>query len=227
MLWGNYSNNIMKTRELKVARIGNSRGVRLPASSLKRYSVGSALIMEERTEGILLRPVAGGAAKLSWEETAREMAASDEEWSEWDVLAGDGLDSVPWAPGKKARIGEKRAPYGRKPSARGEPIRRYEIRWADLGPARGAEMAEPRPVVVVSLDALNERLQTVTACPLTSRLHPAWRSRMTVRCAGRPAEIAVDQIRAFSRTRLGRRIGALSEAETAALRRLLTEMYGE
>jgi hypothetical protein len=41
----------MKTRELKVARIGNSRGVRLPASSLKRYSVGSVLIMEERADG--------------------------------------------------------------------------------------------------------------------------------------------------------------------------------
>jgi mRNA interferase MazF len=217
----------MKTKELKVARIGNSRGVRLPASSLKRYSVGSALIMEERTEGILLRPAAGGAAKLSWEETAREMAASDEDWSEWDVLAGDGLDSAPWTPGKKARIGEKRAPYGRKPSARGEPIRRYEIRWADLGPARGAEMAEARPVVVVSLDALNERLQTVTVCPLTSRLHPAWRSRMPVRCAGRQAEIAVDQIRAVGKARLGARIGALSEAEAAVLRRLITEMYGE
>lgn len=217
----------MKTKELKVARIGNSRGVRLPASSLKRYLVGSALIMEERTEGILLRPVADDVAKLSWEETAREMAASDEDWSEWDVLAGDGLDSVPWAPGKKARVGEKRAPYGRKPSARREPIRRYEIRWADLGPARGAEMAEARPVVIVSLDALNERLQTVTICPLTSRLHPAWRSRMPVRCAGRPAEIAVDQIRAIGKARLGARIGVLSEVEAAALRRLITEMYGE
>lgn len=217
----------MKTRELKVARIGNSRGVRLPASSLKRYAVGSALIMEERSEGILLRPLAGGVAKLSWEETALEMAASDEDWSDWDVLAGDGLDSVPWAPGKKVRIGEKRIPYGRRPSARGEPIQRYEIRWADLGPSRGAEMAKERPVVVVSLDALNERSHTVTVCPLTSRLHPAWRSRMPVRCGGRPAEIAVDQIRALSKARLGARIGSLSEVEAAALRRLISEMYGE
>jgi mRNA interferase MazF len=217
----------MRTKELKVARIGNSRGVRLPASSLKRYLVGSALIMEERTEGILLRPVAGGVAKLSWEETAREMAAANEDWSEWDVLDGDGLDSAPWAPGKKARIGEKRASCGRKPSPRGEPIKRYEIRWADLGPARGAEMAEARPVVVVSLDALNERSRTVTVCPITSRLHPAWRSRMPVRCDGRPAEIAVDQIRALSKARLRARIGALAEGESASLRRLVTEMYGE
>jgi mRNA interferase MazF len=50
---------------------------------------------------------------------------------------------------------------------------------------------------------------------------------MPVRCAGRPAEIAVDQIRAIGKARLGARIGALSEAEAAALRRLITEMYGE
>ena len=81
--------------------------------------------------------------------------------------------------------------------------------------------------MIVSLDALNASLQTVTVCPLTSRLHPTWRSRLQVRCAGRPADIAVDQIRTVSRTGLGRRIGSLNESEAAALRRLITEMYGE
>jgi mRNA interferase MazF len=106
-------------------------------------------------------------------------------------------------------------------------VKRYEIRWAALDPARGGEMAKTRPVVIVSLDALNARLQTVTVCPLTSRLHPAWRSRLQVRCAGRPADIAVDQIRTVSKARLGRRIGALSDSQAAALRRVITEMYGE
>jgi mRNA interferase MazF len=217
----------MKTKELKVARIGNSRGVRLPASSLKRYAVGSVLIMEERTEGILLRPAAAGADKLSWEDTASEMAAANEGWSEWDVLDGDGLDTIPWEPIRKPKVREKSAPYGRKPVTRREAVKRYEIRWADLNPTRGAEMAKTRPVVIVSLDELNERLDTVACCPITSRLHPAWRSRMAIRCAGRPAEIAVDQIRTVSRARLGPRIGALSDGEASALRRLITEMFGE
>jgi mRNA interferase MazF len=217
----------MKRKELKVARIGNSRGIRLPAESLKRYSVGSVLIMEERTEGILLRPVGDTAEKLGWEDTAREMAAAGDDWSEWDVLDGDGLTAVPWELSKKGKVGEKRIPYGRKPTGRREPARRYEMRWAELDPARGAEMAKTRPVVVVSLDELNSRFATVTVCPITSHLHPAWRSRMTVRCAGQPAEIAVDQIRTISQARLGPRIGTLSEAEAAALRRLITEMFGE
>jgi mRNA interferase MazF len=88
-------------------------------------------------------------------------------------------------------------------------------------------MAKTRPVVIVSLDMMNEHLQTVTVCPLTSQLHPGWRSRLSVRGAGRPAEIAVDQIRTLSKARLGEKIGALSISEAASLRRLITEMYGE
>jgi mRNA interferase MazF len=217
----------MKTQELKVARIGNSRGVRLPASSLKRYSVGSVMIMEERTEGILLRPLGPTVEKLSWEDTAREMSSANEDWSEWDETDADGLDSVPWEASKRGMVGKKRPSYGSKSRSRKEVFTRYDVRWAVLDPSRGAEMAKTRPVVIVSLDELNARLQTVTVCPITSRLHPAWRCRLPVRCEGRPAEIAVDQIRAVSKTRLGSRIDALSDDEASSLRRLITEMFGE
>ena len=81
--------------------------------------------------------------------------------------------------------------------------------------------------MVVSLDVLNERLQTVTVCPLTSQLHPTWRSRLAVRVARKRAEVAVDQIRTISKERLGRKLGALSATDASALRRLITEMYGE
>jgi len=37
----------------------------------------------------------------------------------------------------------------------------------------------------------------------------------------------VDQICTVSKTRLGKRIGSLNETEASALRRLITEMYGE
>ena len=106
-------------------------------------------------------------------------------------------------------------------------MKRYELRWAALDPVQGSEMAKARPVVIVSLDALNERLNTVTICPLTTQLHPAWRSRLQVRCDRQPADIAVDQIRTISKSRIGRKIGTLSTREAAALRRLITEMYGE
>ena len=96
----------MATTKLKVARIGNSRGVRLPAASLRRYRIGDAVLMEERSEGILLRPTGSVVQKLSWEETAREMAASREDWTAWDAAAADGLEDVPWHAGR-SRVAEK------------------------------------------------------------------------------------------------------------------------
>ena len=105
-------------------------------------------------------------------------------------------------------------------------MKRYEVRWARLDSTQGAEISKTRPCVIVSLDALNERLQTVTICPLTTQLHPTWRSRLGVRVARQSAEIAVDQIRMISKARIGDRLGKLSDDDAAALRRLITEMYG-
>lgn len=106
-------------------------------------------------------------------------------------------------------------------------MKRYEVRWARLDPVQGSEMGKTRPVVIVSLDALNDKLRTVTVCPITSQLHPQWRTRLGIHCAGRSAEIAVDQIRAVAKTRLGPLIGTLASPEAAALCQLITEMYGE
>lgn len=106
-------------------------------------------------------------------------------------------------------------------------MKRYEVRWATLDPTLGAEMAKTRPVVIVSLDVLNDRLQTVTICPLTTQLHPAWRTRLGVRVRRRVVDIAVDQIRTISKARLGKKLATLTAKDAGALRRLITEMYGE
>ncbi|MGH8771297.1 MAG: type II toxin-antitoxin system PemK/MazF family toxin [Pyrinomonadaceae bacterium] len=106
-------------------------------------------------------------------------------------------------------------------------IERYGIYLADLDPTRGSEIAKTRPVVVVSRDEMNRNADTVVVCPLTRSLHPRWRSRIQIVCARRKAEIAVDQIRTISEESLGKRLDVLKPAETAELRRLISEMYGE
>ena len=107
------------------------------------------------------------------------------------------------------------------------PVERYGIYLADLDPVRGREISKIRPVVVVSLDEMNRFLDTVVVCPLTTKLHARWRSRIQTVCAGRKAQIAVDQIRTVSKDRLGRRLDSLEPATAGQLRRLITEMYGE
>lgn len=57
---------------------------------------------------------------------------------------------------------------------------RYDIFWVDLEPVRDSEMNNPRPAVVVSLDALNVVLKTVVIRPITSKPHPDWRSRLQI-----------------------------------------------
>ena len=104
----------MGTVKLKVARIGNSRGVRLPAASLRRYRIGATVLMEERSDGILLRPTGPAVEKLSWDETAREMAASNEDWGGWDVADRDGLEDLAWHRDPSSRVAEPRSRYTAK-----------------------------------------------------------------------------------------------------------------
>lgn len=102
----------MKTTEVKITRIGNSRGVRLPATALLRYRIGATVIMEERSDGILLRATGPAVVKLSWEDSAREMAAAGEDWSVWDATNADGLSGIPWEAERPRRVAEKKARYG-------------------------------------------------------------------------------------------------------------------
>ncbi len=106
-------------------------------------------------------------------------------------------------------------------------IKRYEIYFADLNPTIGSEIKKVRPVVIVSQDEMNQYLETVVVCPLTSALHPQWRTRSQIKCAKKHAEIAVDQIRTISKNRLKKKIDQLSDSKAAQLRKLITDMYGE
>jgi mRNA interferase MazF len=106
-------------------------------------------------------------------------------------------------------------------------IKRYEIFFADLNPTIGSEIKKMRPVVVISQDEMNMYLETVVVCPLTSKLHPRWRTRIQIKCAKKNAEIAVDQIRTISKQRLREKIDQLSSSKAAQLRKLITDMYGE
>lgn len=105
-------------------------------------------------------------------------------------------------------------------------IERYGVYWVNLDPVVGQEIAKSRPAVVVSDDEMNAHLGTVVVCPVTSRLHPRWPSRIQATVAGRPAEIAVDQVRSVAKARLGKRMGRLTEEIAAEVRHVITLMYG-
>jgi antitoxin MazE len=92
--------------ELSLARIGNSRGIRLPSALIRKHGLEDGLVLEDRGHEIVLTPKSG-SNKLSWEETAREMAASGEDWSDWETTAADGLEQIPWESNPTAKPKKK------------------------------------------------------------------------------------------------------------------------
>lgn len=85
----------MKTLTLDLIRIGNSRGIRLPADLILRHEFEHGILLEDKGDSLVLRSK-DAPAKLSWEETGREMGATSEDWSEWEDTLADGLKEIPW-----------------------------------------------------------------------------------------------------------------------------------
>jgi antitoxin component of MazEF toxin-antitoxin module len=82
---------------VRLVRIGNSRGIRLPHELLRLYRLreGAELEIEKRREGLFVRVRNPAAGCSSWEAAYRECsaeAAEQAEWSAWDAISGDGVE---------------------------------------------------------------------------------------------------------------------------------------
>ena len=77
--------------QAKLIDIGNSKGLRIPKSLITKYHLQPQLNIEELENGLLIKADLQ-KDKLSWEDTFREMAKEDEDWSEWDTVADDGIE---------------------------------------------------------------------------------------------------------------------------------------
>lgn len=65
----------------------------------------------------------------------------------------------------------------------------------------------------------------MVVCPITSSIHPKWRSRLIINCAGENSEIAVDQIRAVSKQRIDKKVDELDATSLSELQSLISQMY--
>jgi antitoxin MazE len=80
----------LRSKDIKLIPIGNSKGVRIPKALLQKYGFSDTLRLEETDKGLLLRKK--DDPKLSWEETFKAMAAEKEEWDDFDATLLDGLE---------------------------------------------------------------------------------------------------------------------------------------
>lgn len=101
-------------------------------------------------------------------------------------------------------------------------VKRGEVWLADLNPVRGSEHAGVRPVIVFQNDVINKFTTTLVSIPLTTNL----------RRAALPSSVSIQkgdgglnedsvalchQLKALDRTRLQKRLGALSDATISAI----------
>ena len=105
-------------------------------------------------------------------------------------------------------------------------MKRFEVWWARLDPATGAEMRKTRPCVVLSREAMNARLRTVIIALLTGAgfLAPF---RVACHIAGKEGQIALDQLRVVDKARLVSRLAVLDAATIQLVVPALTEMFRE
>ncbi|BBO86189.1 hypothetical protein DSCO28_67550 [Desulfosarcina ovata subsp. sediminis] len=80
----------VRTRDVKLVPIGNSKGVRIPKPLLIKYGLKNSFLLEETEQGLLLRKKEDN--KLSWEDTYKAMADEKENWDDFDTTLLDGLE---------------------------------------------------------------------------------------------------------------------------------------
>ncbi len=80
----------IRTKDIKLIPIGNSKGIRLPKKILQKYGFSESVVLEEKEEGVLLHRKED--KKLTWEETFKSISEKKENWNDFDVTLMDGLE---------------------------------------------------------------------------------------------------------------------------------------
>ena len=107
-------------------------------------------------------------------------------------------------------------------------MKQCEIWYADLNPVKGSEQRGFRPVVIISGNVVNQYLNVVIACPLTTKikgykgnviLEPNTENGISTR-----SEILIFHVRSVYKERLVRRIGKITDKQLHELKQGLNDI---
>ena len=105
-------------------------------------------------------------------------------------------------------------------------VKRGEIWLVNLDPTIGSEIKKSRPCVVVSPAEMHDHLRTVIVAPMTSKSRPA-PFRVPLTHGGQKGLILLDQVRAVDKTRLAKKLGAVSAKTLLGTLGTLQEVFAE
>ena len=105
-------------------------------------------------------------------------------------------------------------------------MKRGEIWLVNLNPTIGSEIKKSRPCVVASPAEMHDHLRTVIVAPMSSKSRPA-PFRVPVTHDGQKGLILLDQVRAVHKTRLAKKLGAVSAKTLLGTLGTLQEVFAE
>ena len=107
-------------------------------------------------------------------------------------------------------------------------MKQGEIWEANLNPTKGREQAGIRPIVILSGNVLNDHLDIVICCPLTSKIKNYQGNvilkKSKLNGLKLKSEILTFHIRSLSKSRLEKKLGNISEEELEEIKCTLNDI---
>ena len=107
-------------------------------------------------------------------------------------------------------------------------MKQAEIWEMYFNPVKGSEQSGRRPAVIISGNALNDNLNIVVVCPLTTKikgfkgnviLQPNLKNKLQ-----KKSEVLTFHIRSVSKERLKKKIGVISKIELKQIKKTLNDL---
>lgn len=107
-------------------------------------------------------------------------------------------------------------------------MKQGELWYADLNPVKGREKSGLRPVLIISGNLLNQYMDIVICCPLTSKIK-SYKGNLVLETdkqnnLKQRSEVLTFHIRSISKQRLVRLIGKVNNEEILFLKKSLDEI---
>ena len=105
-------------------------------------------------------------------------------------------------------------------------VRRGDVHLVMLNPARGDEIRNMRPCLIVSPDELNRSLNTFIVAPMTTGGYE-YPFRVACEFGGKTGFIVLDQLRTVDRRRMARKLGQIDPETLRSVLQVLRTMFDQ
>jgi mRNA interferase MazF len=106
-------------------------------------------------------------------------------------------------------------------------IKRGDVFWIDFDPSKATEIKKRRPALIVSHDVMNEYSSRVIVAPITSQLKKVFSFELEIKgTAGIKGKILLDQLRTVDKSRLEKKMGALTIQELQEVNAIIKLVLG-